>query len=363
LGNQTSDTIVINGQRYNASSGSSVASKSSHAYHQSRPKPSVDGFRPVVQPVVARPQNVRPSHTPAQHVTAHKPIPSKTLMRTAVRKPQIQSPAQLKAQTRTDILARTPQQTISPKVSYNSIDASRLKKATQMIQNPAVSRYGDIRPSSQPNTAPYQPLAQPSQQQPKLAGNDMQLASLAATLQRHAAPKTDMFEQAIASSTSHEEIYQGKASRKGLRNAFIVSGIASFLFLVGAVAYFNVPQISMHLAAAHAGFSAKLPSYSPLGYAFGNLSYGPGNVTVSYKADAAHKFDITQRESSWDSEALLNNFVASSNKSYQTYERAGRTIYFFGSNTATWVDNGIWYTVNGNNSLTRNQLLDLASSM
>lgn len=135
------------------------------------------------------------------------------------------------------------------------------------------------------------------------------------------------------------------------------------MLIVGVVAYFNVPALSMRMASTRAGFQAKLPGYSPLGFSFGNLSYGPGNVTVSYKSDDSHKFDITQRTSDWDSQALLSNFVASANKAYQTYERAGRTIYFFGNNTATWVDNGVWYTVNGNNSLSKNQLLDLASSL
>lgn len=362
MGNQTSDSITINSKRDDASN-SSKGNKSSQAYHTSRPRPSVDGFRPAMQVAVAPSTAPRPAHAPAQHAAAHKPAPSTTLMRTAVKKPVIQSPEVIKAQTRTDILARAPQQTISPKVSYSSVNPSRLKKATQMVQNPAVSHYGTINEvspaysafSPQP-TAAVQPQLVPTHQ-------DRQLANLAASLQRQARPKADMFEQAIATATAHEEKYAGKKSHRGLKGLLIASSVASFLLLAGFIAYTNVPQISMHLAAAHAGFAAKLPAYNPVGYSFGNLSYGPGNVTVSYKEDASHKFDITQRESSWDSEALLSNFVASANKAYQTYERAGRTIYFFGNNTATWVDNGVWYTVNGNNSLSRSQLLDLASSM
>jgi hypothetical protein len=351
LGNQTINTIEINGEPYRAN----------------RPRPVVDGFRPVNQSAVPQSQVSRQAHSPAQHVVAHKPIPSKTLMRAAVKKPQIQSPAQIKAQTRTDILSRVPKQTIAPKVSYGSVDPIRLKKAAQMVQNPAVSRYGsniEVRPyssdslvsPSRPSTDGVQPAQQPV--------NSQHLANLAASLQRQTVPAGDIFEQALAGATSHEQTYEDpKAKRKGLRNLLVATGIASFLFMIGFAAYLNVPAISIKMAATHAGFQAKLPSYSPVGYSFGNLSYGPGNVTVNYKSAGSQKFEITQKQSSWDSDALLNNFVASANKSYQTYERAGRTIYFFGNNTATWVDNGIWYTVNGNNSLTKSQLLDLASSI
>lgn len=288
-------------------------------------------------------------------------------MRTAVKKPVIQSPATLKAQTRTDILARTPQQSIAPKLSYNSVDPNRLKKAARMVQNPSVSRYGDVTPvasapvSYAPQNTPPLKQALASFMAPKHAAVP---AMPVQEMRVPAARKPDIFEQAVARATSHEETFDDRnIRRKGTRFGLILSGIMSLLLLIGVVAYFNVPQLSLRLASTRAGFDAKLPSYSPVGYSFGNLSYGPGNVTVSYKAGDARKFDITQRASQWDSQALLTNFVASANKAYQTYERAGRTIYFFGNNTATWVDNGIWYTVNGNNSLTKNQLLDLAGSI
>jgi hypothetical protein len=69
---------------------------------------SIDGF-------VSVKRAANPPHSPLHHVAAHKPAPSKTLMRSAVKKPRIQSPAQIKAQSRTDILTRVPKQSITPK--------------------------------------------------------------------------------------------------------------------------------------------------------------------------------------------------------------------------------------------------------
>jgi hypothetical protein len=179
------------------------------------------------------------------------------------------------------------------------------------------------------------------------------------------ARQPDIFEEALASAVSHEETFTGTAERK--RGSHRIAGFATatlgVLLIAGVIAYFNAPGLSVQLASYRAGFDAKLPAYSPAGFSFGDLSYGTGNVTVSYQSDDSRKFSIKQQTSDWDSQALLTNFVASANKAYQTYERAGRTVYFFGDNTATWVDNGIWYTVNGNNSLTKNQLLDLAGSI
>jgi hypothetical protein len=316
---------------------------------------SIDGF-------VSVKRAANPPHSPLHHVAAHKPAPSKTLMRSAVKKPRIQSPAQIKAQSRTDILTRVPKQSITPKVSYGAIHPNRYKKATQMIKNPAVSHYGSVTDPAK-SVFTHQP-AQLAAHKPASPVHSVTHHMPVAPVREHHV-KPDMFQQALARATSHEQKFDDRnlEKRPASHVAVLLSVLTCLLLAAGALAYLNIPSISLRVASSRAGFQAKLPNYSPVGYSFGNLSYGPGNVTLIYNQDASHKFDITQRTSQWDSQALLTNFVSSANKAYQTYERAGRTIYFFGNNTATWVDNGVWYTVNGNNSLSKNQLLDLASSI
>jgi hypothetical protein len=125
-----------------------------------------------------------------------------------------------------------------------------------------------------------------------------------------------------------------------------------------------VPDLSLKVASYRAGLHAKLPAQSPSGFNFGYLDYKPGNVTANFTSPAdGRQFNITQKSSDWDSQALLSNFVSSANSAYKTYQRAGRTVYLLGNNTATWVDSGIWYTVDGNSSLSSSQLLELATSM
>lgn len=352
--------MEINGKRYDAISGSLITPSGAGV----RTGQSIDGFRRVSQPAQAaatKPAAVREAHTPARHVTAHRPEPARTLMRSAVRKPDIKSPQQIKSQMRTDILARVPKTVVAPKASHLSVDPRRLKKANRMVKSSVVSHYGPQKPGEVPATMP--PVsARPVYAQPLAARS---VPAIPVSPVREQVGQPTIFEQAIANADSRTDSFEAAKPRrkKGGRIAGVATAVMSLLFVAGLFAYFNAPALSLQLASRRAGFEAKLPGYSPAGYSFGDLSYGPGNVTISYQADGPQKYAITQQVSGWDSQALLTNFVSSANKAYQTYERAGRTVYFFGNNTATWVDNGVWYTVNGNNSLSKNQLLDLAGSI
>lgn len=166
----------------------------------------------------------------------------------------------------------------------------------------------------------------------------------------------------MADANSHKETYSPK---KRSRIGAMLSAIFAVLILAGFLGYQNLPYFNLKVAASRAGIQAKLPGYNPTGFSFGNLAYTTGNVTVNYFSDQDpnRSFNVSQKASEWNSKTLLDNFVASASTSYQTVERAGRTIYLYGNNTATWVDNGIWYTVDGRQNLSHTQLLDVALSI
>ena len=392
VGQSTKNIIEINGKRYDAVTGTFLGSAphgtSSTASKKAPVSRSIDGFsrsrsavrthaaplHPSLSPAQQKQNAARTAHSPAIHAVPHKPQQAKTLMRTAVKKPDIKSPAHIKAQTRTDILAKVPAQVVAPKLSHSTVDPKRLKKAAQTIKSPSVSKYSPasklttIAPvSAMPAaTALYAPAAA-TPRHPSPTRQISPIPTIPVSPARSNVKQPDIFEHALARAKSHEQTFDNKNSpqrKKSSRLSSLVTATMGLLLIAGILAYFNAPALSMRMASNRAGFSAKLPGYSPAGYTFGDLSFGPGNVTVSYQAeDESRKFDITQKVSGWDSQALLTNFVSSANKAYQTYERAGRTIYLYGENTATWVDSGIWYTVNGNSSLDKNQLLELAGSI
>lgn len=350
----------------------------------------------LAQPVQAvKPaQQQRLAHNPGASVAPHTPQKATTLMRSAVTKPVIKSPTMLKAQTRTDILAKVPAQTVVPKMSYNSIDPVRHRRAERMMQSPAISRYAA--PSSQAHQTVYkvatpaqaisrpapQAVAQvtaPAAQQftdlraaPRTSSRasnrstNRSIEGMSRPVAAAPRPKSDIFEKALAGAKSHEEVFQGKNHRTKKRGRWLryVTGSLVALLLVGFLAYHNASSLSLEIASYKAGLHAKMPTQKPAGFSFGYLDYQPGNITVNFTSPQdSRQFNITQKASSWDSQALLSNFVASAHDAYKTYQQAGRTVYLLGNNTATWVDSGIWYTVDGNSSLSSSQLLALAGSM
>ena len=121
----------------------------------------------------------------------------------------------------------------------------------------------------------------------------------------------------------------------------------------------------MRVAATRAGFDAKMPGYSPSGFSFnGPINYTAGQVQISFKSNTDDRnYNVTQTASNWNSDALLANYILDEEKQYQTYLDKGRTLYIYDGSNATWVDNGVWYQVEGESAMTTDQLIRLASSM
>lgn len=296
------------------------------------------------------------SRAAPHHTAAHQPQHSKTLVRHAVHKPDISLKRQVKAQTRTDILARQPAALVAPKLSYNSVSKQRQEHAKDTPKSTLISKFAPAsaiatRPSAAyavatPVRTPVRPTTQ-------------------AASHRHQ-PAMDIFEQAILSAKSHEQtpVKLPRKARRGKHQARTLSIVAISLVVVGLAGFFayqNKASLEVRIASMRAGFHVALPNYKSAGFSFNSVHANPGIANVSFKSPSStNNFTITQKQSNWDSQSLLNNFVATTANSYKTYQSGGRTIYVFGSN-ATWVDNGVWYQLTGND-LSSAQLVKLASS-
>lgn len=121
----------------------------------------------------------------------------------------------------------------------------------------------------------------------------------------------------------------------------------------------------MKLAASRSGVNGSLPSYQPAGFSLnGAVAYRPGQITINYKSNSDDRgFKVNQSASQWDSKTLLDDFVAINRNDYQTIQDKGKTVYIYDNNNATWVDSGIWYRIEGDSSLSSEQLLRIASSL
>lgn len=192
----------------------------------------------------------------------------------------------------------------------------------------------------------------------------------------YAEPKSskDIIAEALGKAASHTEPAPkktrthhkiGKKVGLGRKASNAATMALVTLVLGGFIAYQNMANIALHVAAAKAGVAASLPSYRPAGFGLSrNIAASPGQVVLSFHSNSDDRgFKITQTASSWNSQSLLNNFVATTDQPYQeNSDSGGKTVYTYGNGNATWVSDGVWYKLEGNSSLPADQLVRIANS-
>lgn len=368
--------IELNGKIYDPKTGRPVH-ETAHKKHVSpvrnRTNPKVvDGF--VRRPKKTAPQqhekhlskparNFKPRTTASHNaIGRHAPEHAKTLMRQVVKKPSIET--------------AIPHNTHAPRIDKRS---NRLQRAQSIPKSTSISRFTHsshttIRKISRPlsvqhpkkhlstaNTPSHQMAVKhnsPSSHKPQ--SSNSRTEKIVAT--------------ALRNATAHEasqQLHKKPKKRFGgllpiySKRTRLASTALAVLLLGGFFVYQNIPNLSMKIAAQRAGFEARLPGYQPAGFALkGPIQYSPGKISVNFKSNSDERnFHITQQVSNWNSQALVDNFIASNNKQYQTVEQKGKTIYIYDSTNATWVSGGTWYQIEGNSSLSSDQLLSIADSL
>jgi hypothetical protein len=336
-----SNVIEVNGKRYDALTGRLLTGPASI------PRTG------IVMDGVAKPKSATRNTTSAH--TAHKVHQtterSKTLMRSAVRKPV---PAQ-KPGTLSGVQKSRPQ--LTPKPTLQQPNLHRAKRATEIPKSNLISKFGSKIPHAV--TPKFDIL--PVQTAPKVEepATDKLFQSLHHTV--------NPFQNALEHATSHTQPKHKKArphhkiARKiGVKPRMVGAGAAtlSVLLVVGFFAYQNVPNLAMRVAATKAGVSGNLPEYKPSGFSIqGPIQFTNGQITIVYRSNSDDRsFNVTQRASEWNSDALLKNYVAVDNRPFQTYQDEDKTIFI-------WVDGGVWYQIEGEKALSSDQLLRMAKSL
>lgn len=385
----------LNGKAYDALSGALLgdAPRASHTAHvQHMPLQtatrqsggSVDG-------IVAGPRR-QPHHPATKHVSAHRPQPTKTLMRHAVKPPQPTKLRPTKAASTSGLQpqatlhpAAPTQPTAAPKLSTATIDPIRAHRARTVNRSQAVQHFRPAaRVSQQANQAqtphklaPQNPLPAPHHQSHPVQNHRQPPMQSHITITSLHPPASnddadfDLFTQALAEARSHEEPAPHESAtqaikrkgRKGRRILAVSASLAVFVALCGFVAFQNRDQIQLQMASAKAGFVASTPLYMPQGYDMSKMTYATGTVAASFKHPNQPAFVIVQKKSNWDSQTLLESFVATSDEEYKGYQSNGRTVYIYGKGNATWVNGGVWYQIKEAASLTDEQLVKIAASM
>lgn len=282
---------------------------------------------------------------------------SKTLMRTSVKKPlvikqdmRVPKPAEAIKKSET-VKASAPVSTIKPE---------RLQRAAQTAKSALISKFALNRNFSSTDIVPV-----------KSAPTHAHDAPPPVLVARSAATEIDRISTALEKANGHLQPKLKKirghhklAAKLHISPTLLVGGLTGLFVLVvgGWLAYNNVPNIAMRIAATRAGIRAELPSYHPAGFSLKQpISYNSGEVNLDFTSNSDNRsYSVIQKASSWDSQALLENVIQE--QPYQTIQSSGRTVYVY-KNNAAWVDGGTFYQVVGNSNLSSDQLLKIANSL
>lgn len=352
------NTIEINGKVYDARTGKPIGSDEKKIVKSAVKKRTkqaaavgtIDGFRAPKK--TSQSAHVTQQSAPAKKATRstlstmkRRPKQSVTLHRGIVQQPSKNTVAATKTVSKPAVHSSALKAALNPEY----------ERAKKIQKSPLISRF---RSPVQQESAHTKAASGSNDTSPKKdVGNEKKQAPPLQTALAHAA-------------SAHEMPGKKKKVAKRSRTKTKVAGIGSTILagclIVAYVAYLNIPDISMRVAAQRAGFAATLPSYRPTGYSFrGPIESHPGQVTINFQASNGERtFSLSQQETTWDSTALLENYVAKHTAQYVTYQDRGLTIYIYDGSNAAWVNAGKMYNINAENvQLDTDQLLKLATSM
>ncbi len=177
--------------------------------------------------------------------------------------------------------------------------------------------------------------------------------------------KQSAIEKAVLQTQTPAKAHKTPFWQQKQRLTGIIAATFAIVLLGGYFTYLNMPSLSVRVAAAQAGINASYPDYRPDGYALnGPVTYSDGRVSMNFKANGSTaNFTVSQSKSSWDSDAVLDNYVQPrAGQDYLPYTERGLTIYTY-NNNAAWVNGGILYTIEGDAPLSSEQIRRIATSL
>lgn len=177
----------------------------------------------------------------------------------------------------------------------------------------------------------------------------------------------DMGEESkLVTSKMKSKEEKSKQMHFGFGRIMLAMGCAAVI--VFAIVYFvntNMPDISLRVAAMQTGMDPSYPNYVPRDYNVSSITSENGKITMEFKNSSSDgSFTLIEEKSSWDTSALLSNFVKEEYKEdYSIVREQGLTIYISGSDAA-WVNGGILYKIKTTSgTLTNKQIRSIAVSL
>ena len=179
-------------------------------------------------------------------------------------------------------------------------------------------------------------------------------------LARNVSSSASQLDTTRSKRQKHKKEKSGLSTGRRFALAFAVAAVA--VTGLGVLIMNSVPDISLQVAAMQVGIDATYPAYVPRGFSMTNVTSADGRIRLTFSNNET-TFVITESQSSWDTSAVLNNYVKPEWETYTTTHENGITVYLNNSNAA-WVNGGIFYTVEcENNALTKKQLTNIVAGL
>lgn len=363
-------TVVINGREYDIATGLPVGDASGRVTRQ-----SLRSTQPTVAPTKKAAHSVHPAT--AIH---NKTQRSRTLNRKFVKKAHSHNATATQAvpQAQPITVKATPAIKHHPGRRIDGMRTSAPAPGSSARMNLATAKQNIAkRKNLQPVAAapivtlqkPTQTAAEPAPIVHPAVARAHAVQSQRKTPVVQKVPSASVLKQAAINeamdSAPKPSAKQHKAQSRRSKLLSFVSAFSALILFAGYLTYLNVPNLSVRVAAAQAGIDASYPSYQPDGYRLnGPVAYSDGEVRMKFAANTgSNAFTLSQARSSWDSNALLENYVKDkSDGDYITSQERGITVYTY-SGKAAWVSGGILYTIDGDAPLSPEQIRKIATSV
>ncbi len=308
--------------------------------------------------------------TTVNHSRRHAAQSTQTLRRDSVRRPEPSFTRQ--AHAAGELQLATPS-LIAPKASVASVDTDRLARAAATQRSPQIARHGvTLQPLIRPAIAPLavQPapsagptVPTPATPPPKPGSNEP-----AAPTPPPAKPTGNIFDHALANASNFVDTHAHVRHHKKQVQRHLVSMAAGTLALVVIAAfavYQNTPGLQFRVASLRAGIGTGMPDFQAAGFALNNAGVSQGRLTVGL-SNSSGNYSLVQQTTNLSAQDMIRTVGATDASGYpiyQTVQAGDVTVYRFANNNATWIKDGVWYTVNGNGALSDSQIKNLVQNV
>ncbi len=160
----------------------------------------------------------------------------------------------------------------------------------------------------------------------------------------------------------HTKEQVAKRGRRKFKLSAVAAAVTAVALLLGYGGYLAYPNVQLRIAASKAGLDAK-DFYAPSGYKVsGSVAMGEGKLAVNYRGENNASYRINQERSNATDADVKNEATIKGKDSFDSLKAGDVNVYRY-NDKASWVKNGVRYTLDTNDFLTSDQIVKIANSV